>query len=78
MLMEVPVPVVVVPPGFLVRVQVPEDGSPLSVTLPVATLQVGWVMGPRVGAVGVTGAALITTRLEASEVQPSALVTVQV
>ena len=36
-----PVPVVVVPPGFLVKVQVPEAGKPLNTTLPVATVQVG-------------------------------------
>ena len=37
----VPVPAVVVPPGDLVKVQVPEAGKPLNTTLPVATLQVG-------------------------------------
>jgi hypothetical protein len=37
----VPVPVVVVPPGFLVKVQFPEAGKPLKTTLPVATVQVG-------------------------------------
>ena len=37
----VPVPAVVVPPGFLVRVQVPEAGKPLNATLPAATVQVG-------------------------------------
>ena len=37
----VPVPVVVVPPGVLVKVQVPEAGKPFKPTLPVATMQVG-------------------------------------
>ncbi len=37
----VPVPVVVVPPGFLVKVQVPEAGKPLNTKLPVTTVQVG-------------------------------------
>ena len=37
----VPVPVVVVPPGVLVKVQVPEAGKPFKTTLPVATVQVG-------------------------------------
>ena len=37
----VPVPAVVVPPGFLVKVQVPEAGKPLNATLPVAMVQVG-------------------------------------
>jgi hypothetical protein len=37
----VPVPVVVVPPGLLVKVQVPEAGKPFKTTLPVARAQVG-------------------------------------
>lgn len=37
----VPEPVVVTPPGDLVRVQVPDEGSPLNGTLPVATVQEG-------------------------------------
>ena len=37
----VPVPVLVVPPGVLVNVQVPDDGKPLKSTLPVASAQVG-------------------------------------
>jgi hypothetical protein len=37
----VPVPVVVVPPGVLVTVHVPEAGKLFKITLPVATLQVG-------------------------------------
>ena len=39
--MLVPVPVVVVPPGFLVKVQVPVAGKLLNTTLPVARAQVG-------------------------------------
>ena len=49
----VPEPVVVVPPGDLVNVQVPVAGNPDKTTLPVATAQVGWVIVPTVGAVGV-------------------------
>ena len=37
----VPVPVVVIPPGALVKVHVPEEGKPLNSTLPVASLHVG-------------------------------------
>jgi hypothetical protein len=48
-----PVPVVVTAPGLRVNVQVPVDGKPLSITLPVATVQVGWVIVPTVGAEGV-------------------------
>ena len=51
----VPVPVVVVPPGDLVNVQVPDEGKPLNTTLPVADAQLGCVMDPTAGADGVTG-----------------------
>ena len=78
MVVEVPVPVVFVPPGLRVSVQVPVAGRPLSTTLPVATVQVGWVMVPTVGAEGVAGCALITTFPEVTEVHPAALVTVKV
>ena len=55
MVVLVPVPLVVAPPGLRVRVQLPEEGSPLSTTLPVATLHVGWVIVPTTGVPGVTG-----------------------
>jgi hypothetical protein len=45
----VPVPVVVVPPGVLVNVQVSVAGRPLNATLPVAKAQVGWVIVPGTG-----------------------------
>ena len=41
MVVLVPGPVVVVPPGVLVNVHVPDEGKPLKTTLPVATAQVG-------------------------------------
>jgi len=69
---------VVVPPGDLVNVHVPVAGNPDKTTLPVATLQVGWVMVPRVGEVGVAGCVLITTLADAVEIHPEALVTVKV
>jgi hypothetical protein len=68
--------VVVVPPGILVSVQVPEAGKPLKTALPVATVQVGWVLVPTIGAVGVDGCALMTTLPDKGEVQPDVLVTV--
>ena len=74
----VPEPVMVVPPGDLVRVHVPEAGNPDKTTLPVARAQVGWVMVPMVGAVGVEAWVLITTLAEAGEIHPEALVTVNV
>jgi len=70
------VPVVVVPPGVLVNVQMPEAGKPFNTTLPVATAQVGWVIVPLVGAVGDDGWTVITTLAEAGETQPEELVTV--
>ena len=51
----VPLPLVVVPPGLSVTVQVPDAGNPLKATLPVAKPQVGWVIVPTKGAVGVGG-----------------------
>jgi hypothetical protein len=35
----VPVPEVVTPPGLRVTIQIPDDGSPLKATLPVASEQ---------------------------------------
>ena len=71
----VPEPVVVVPPGDLVNVQFPV-GKLFNSTLPVDTEQVGCVMVPTVGAVGVTGCALMTTFDEDAETQVAAFVTV--
>jgi hypothetical protein len=51
----VPVPVDVVPPGDLVNVHVPVAGNPFKTTLPVAKAQLGWVIVPTMGAVGVVG-----------------------
>jgi hypothetical protein len=53
MVVVAPVPDVVTAPGLLVNVHVPVDGNPLNATLPVATVQVGWVMVPTAGALGV-------------------------
>jgi hypothetical protein len=64
-------PLPVMAPGFIVQAP---DGKPLKATLPVGTVQVGWVMVPTIGAV-VVGTALMTTLAEATEVQP---VTVEV
>ena len=72
----VPVPVIVVPPGVTVNVQVPVDGRPFKTMLPVETVQVGCVIVPIVGAVGVDGWAFITTLAEGIEVAPEELATV--
>ena len=60
-------------PGLMVQLPM---GKPLNTTLPVATEQVGCVIVPIVGAVGVGGCVLITTSADASEVHPTELVTV--
>jgi hypothetical protein len=74
----VPVPEVVIPPGVLVKVQVSVAGKPFNTALPVATVQVGWVIVPTSGAVGVKGWVLITTLTEATEVHPDSIFTVKV
>ena len=51
----VPVPVVVIPSGVLVNVQVPVGGKSFKTTLPVASSHVGCVIIPAVGVVGVIG-----------------------
>ena len=71
-----PFPDVVDPPGFLVRVQVPVFGNPFNTTLPVPTLQVGWVIVPIIGEAGDPGEASITTLADCAEAQPSLFVTV--
>jgi hypothetical protein len=62
-------PLPVMAPGFMVQAP---TGNPLKATLPVGTVQVGWVMVPTIGAV-VVGSALITTLAEATDVQPVAV-----
>ena len=64
----VPVPVVVVPPGVLISVHVPVAGKPDNITLPVARVQVGWVICPTIGAVD--GGAVIITLVEVMKYSP--------
>jgi len=71
---DVPVPVVVAPPGFWVSVQVPVTGKPVKVTFPVARSHVGAVIGPTCGGSGAPGAVGITTSSDRMEEQPAASV----
>ncbi len=64
----------VIPPGLIVQLPA---GRPLRATLPVASAQVGWVITPTTGAVGVEGWALMITLVLAGDTQPEALVTVK-
>lgn len=68
----------VILPGVLVRVHVPDEGRLLRVMVPVATVHVGWIVLPATGATGVTGCSLIVTPVDAAEMQPDAFVTVNV
>ena len=70
-------PVVVNVPGVLVTTHVP-DGKLLRTTLPVGTVQVGWVIVPTTGFNGVAGCVLITTLPDTDEVHPTEFVTVNV
>ena len=63
----------VIAPGLIVQFPA---GKPFNTTEPVATVQVGCVMLPGVGAAGVAGCGLITILADAGEVHPTALVTV--
>ena len=60
-------------PGFMVQVPA---GNPLKTTLPVATLHIGCVIAPTVGAVGVAGCALIIILADADEEHPTEFVMV--
>ena len=55
----VPLPVVIIAPGLVVKVHVPAAGRSERFTLPVDTVQVGWVMVPMVGVVMATTVKLI-------------------
>jgi len=63
MVVLVPVPVEVTLPGLLVSVQVPDDGRSFKTTLPVATAQVGCVMVPMAGGVGIADTVTANVRV---------------
>ena len=61
---------VVIPPGDLIKVHAPA-GNPLRITLPVDKVQVGWVIIPTVGAVGVQGTIVMITWSAGESIVPS-------
>ena len=71
-------PVVLTLPGILVIVQTPDEGNPLSTTLPVGTEKVGWVILPTTGAEGVGGCVLTLATEETFDMHPTAFLTVKV
>jgi hypothetical protein len=72
MVADVPVPAIA--PGFIIQLPA---GKPFNITLPVASAHVGWVRVPTTGAVGVAGAALMTTLTDAADIQPDIFDTVK-
>ena len=66
------IPDPVIAPGLIV--QVPLEGRPFNTTLPVvAEHEAGCVIVPTTGAVGATGAGLITTSADACDIHPGSL-----
>jgi hypothetical protein len=61
-----------------VSVHDPDDGNPISTTLPVEFAQVGWLILPITGEAGAVGCGLITTLVVEADVHPSALVIINV
>jgi hypothetical protein len=77
MVMLVPEPVVIIPPGFRVKVHIPDAGRPLNTTLPVDCVHVGCVIVPTAGAVGVGGWAGIITLSDGADTHPAAFLSVK-
>jgi len=71
--MVVLVPEPDIAPGLIVQLPA---GRPLKSTLPVATVQEGWVTVLTIGAAGVPAFGIITILADGKEVHPAALVTV--
>jgi len=71
------VPVPAIAPGLIIHI--PVAGSPLKTTLPVVAIhEEGWVTVPIIGAVGATGAGLITRVADSTDIHPASLVILKV
>jgi hypothetical protein len=71
------VPVPAIAPGLITHI--PVAGSPFNTTLPVVAIhEEGCVIVPIIGAVGATGAGLITTLADSTDIHPASLVTLKV
>ena len=74
--MVVVVPVPAIAPGLMIHI--PVAGRPFNTTLPnVAIHEVGCVTVPIIGAVGATGARLIITVADSTDIHPGSLVTLK-
>jgi hypothetical protein len=70
------VPVPEIDPGLMIHI--PVAGRPFNTTLPVVAVhEEGCVTVPTIGAVGATGARLITTVADSTDIQPGSLVTLK-
>ena len=76
--MLVPVPFDVIAPGFRINVHVPDAGKPFSTTLPVATVHVGCVLVPTVGAAGVAFTVRVYVAVASAQGAPRGLLVVTV
>ena len=74
----VPEPVVVMPPGLRVTVQSPEAGRLFSKTLPDGSAQVGWVTVPGTGATGLAFTVKVYVAEAAAQGTPRGLFVVTV
>jgi hypothetical protein len=70
------VPVPAIAPGLIIHI--PVDGRPFNTTLPVVAIhEEGCVIVPIIGGVGATGAGLITTLADSTDMHPASLVTLK-
>ena len=78
MMVPVPEPVVVIPPGVRVNVQVPIAGKLLNATLPVAREHVGWVIAPTAGTDGLPFTVRVYVAVADAHGKPNGLLVVTV